>query len=85
VNPLAGCVPSVPTGEKLVAGSPEFNEMEKAGTAELAYCGFVLVAGGLGERLGYNGMCYDASWSCSASSDWVLSGGQASRWRCRST
>lgn len=46
----------MPTGEKLVAGSPEFNEMEKAGTAELAYCGFVLVAGGLGERLGYDGM-----------------------------
>lgn len=55
MNPLAGCVPSVPTGEKLIAGSPQFSEMEKMGTAQLAYCGFVLVAGGLGERLGYNG------------------------------
>ena len=55
INPLAGCVPSVPTGEKLAVGSPEFLEMERLGTAELPFCGFVLVAGGLGERLGYPG------------------------------
>ena len=28
--------------------------MEKIGLEELTYCGFVLIAGGLGERLGYN-------------------------------
>lgn len=56
INPLAGCVPSVPTGEKLTVDSPQFAEMEKLGTEELAFCGFVLVAGGLGERLGYDGI-----------------------------
>lgn len=28
--------------------------MEKIGMEELTYCGYVLIAGGLGERLGYN-------------------------------
>jgi UDP-sugar pyrophosphorylase len=56
INPLAGCVPSVPVGKKLTVDSPEFDEMEALGTAELAFTGFVLVAGGLGERLGYNGI-----------------------------
>jgi UDP-sugar pyrophosphorylase len=65
VNPLAGCVPTVPTGEKLTVGSPEYVEMEKLGTAELPFCGFVLVAGGLGERLGYNG--YSSRPFCSSS------------------
>ena len=32
----------------------EFYEMEKIGMEELTYCGYVLIAGGLGERLGYN-------------------------------
>ena len=31
-----------------------FHELEKEGLEELTHCGFVLVAGGLGERLGYN-------------------------------
>ena len=65
MNPLAGCVPTVPTGEKLTVGSPEYVEMEKLGTAELPFCGFVLVAGGLGERLGYNG--YSSRPFCSSS------------------
>jgi UDP-sugar pyrophosphorylase len=46
----------VPTGEKLKVDSPEFDEMEKLGLQEIAFSGFVLVAGGLGERLGYNGI-----------------------------
>ena len=28
--------------------------MERKGLEELTYCGFILIAGGLGERLGYN-------------------------------
>ena len=47
----------MPTGEKLNVDTPEFAEMEQLGTAEIGFCGFVLVAGGLGERLGYNGTC----------------------------
>ena len=31
-----------------------FHELEKEGLEELTHCGFVLVTGGLGERLGYN-------------------------------
>ena len=56
INPLAGCVPAVPTGEKLRVGTPEFTRMETLGAEEIGFCGFVLVAGGLGERLGYPGI-----------------------------
>ena len=34
----------------------EYHNLEKAGVQELMYSGFVLVAGGLGERLGFNGI-----------------------------
>lgn len=54
VNPLAGWIPSVPDGQTLEVGSSEFNEMEALGRPELGATGFVLVAGGLGERLGYS-------------------------------
>ncbi|KAL4423375.1 hypothetical protein ABPG77_004306 [Micractinium sp. CCAP 211/92] len=56
VNPFEGCVPSVPEGEKLDWGSPHFRELERAGVAAAGGCAFVLVAGGLGERLGYSGI-----------------------------
>lgn len=56
VNPFEGCVPSVPEGEKLDWGSPEFRELERAGVAAAGSAAFVLVAGGLGERLGYSGI-----------------------------
>lgn len=56
VNPFEGCVPSVPEGEKLDWGSPRFRELERAGVAAARGCAFVLVAGGLGERLGYSGI-----------------------------
>ncbi|GMF11105.1 unnamed protein product [Phytophthora lilii] len=36
--------------------SPLFAELEKEGLANLDKCGFVIVAGGLGERLGYQGI-----------------------------
>lgn len=32
----------------------EFHELEKEGLEELTHSGFILIAGGLGERLGYN-------------------------------
>ena len=35
-------------------GSPEWLAHEASGLGEAAQCGFVLVAGGLGERLGYS-------------------------------
>ena len=56
VNPLDGWTPSVPTGEKADFGSPAFLEHEALGLQELDGCAFVLVAGGLGERLGYSGI-----------------------------
>ena len=34
----------------------EYHSLEAKGLTELMYGGFVLVAGGLGERLGYNGI-----------------------------
>lgn len=53
-NPLEGWVPSVPKGEAFTSvGSDAFLETEKLGLDEVGKCGFVLVAGGLGERLGY--------------------------------
>jgi UDP-N-acetylglucosamine pyrophosphorylase len=41
-------------GEALVYGTDEFEAMERAGLAVAGKTGFVLVAGGLGERLGFN-------------------------------
>jgi hypothetical protein len=54
INPLAGWVPSVPDGRTLEVGSDAFHQMEALGMPELGATGFVLVAGGLGERLGYS-------------------------------
>uniref|UniRef100_A0A7S0YY33 UTP-monosaccharide-1-phosphate uridylyltransferase n=1 Tax=Hemiselmis tepida TaxID=464990 RepID=A0A7S0YY33_9CRYP len=56
VNPFDGFAPSVPTGEVLDPEAPEYIQMEAAGQQELKHAGFVLVAGGLGERLGYDGI-----------------------------
>mmetsp|Transcript_16645 Transcript_16645/g.54200 ORF Transcript_16645/g.54200 Transcript_16645/m.54200 type:complete len:614 (+) Transcript_16645:70-1911(+) len=53
-NPLEGWVPSVPEGESLEFGSPEWYDFEALGEEEAGKCAFVLVAGGLGERLGYS-------------------------------
>ena len=52
-NPLEGWAPSVPQGEAFEVGTAEFSEAESIGLGEVGKCGFVLVAGGLGERLGY--------------------------------
>lgn len=55
-NPLDGWSPEVPTGVTLKPFSSSFDNYEASGKYELGSCGFILVAGGLGERLGYNGI-----------------------------
>ena len=52
-NPFEGWRPEVPEGVDLVPNSWSWNSYESAGLAEISKTGFVLVAGGLGERLGY--------------------------------
>ena len=56
VNPLEGWQPSIPVGTVLKFGSSEYLHHEALGTRELDGCAFVLVAGGLGERLGFSGI-----------------------------
>lgn len=55
-NPYSGWVPSVPEGDIYRIGTDSWKKAEAKGRKELGYCGFVLVAGGLGERLGYRGI-----------------------------
>jgi len=55
-NPFEGWRPSVPEGELLEFGTPAFDAAEKVGAAAAAGAAFVIVAGGLGERLGYEGI-----------------------------
>ena len=56
-NPFEGFVPHVPPGEKIRSNELEaFEKYENAGMNEISRTGFVLVAGGLGERLGYSGI-----------------------------
>jgi hypothetical protein len=52
-NPLEGWEPTVPKGQAFEIGKKEYDEVEAIGLKELGSVGFVLVAGGLGERLGY--------------------------------
>lgn len=56
-NPFDGNTPSVPDGEALDFGSQRFLELEGRGLGAVSKAAFVLVAGGLGERLGYSGWC----------------------------
>jgi len=53
-NPFEGFVPSVPTGIKVETNSKDFHEHEALGMTQMKSTCFVLVAGGLGERLGYS-------------------------------
>ncbi|KAA8546455.1 hypothetical protein F0562_002806 [Nyssa sinensis] len=55
-NPFDGFTPSVPSGEVLAFGDDNFIQFEETGVREARNAAFVLVAGGLGERLGYNGI-----------------------------
>lgn len=56
VNPFDNYKPEVPAGVELRVGDKLLEEMEELGLAELEKVGFVLIAGGLGERLGYSGI-----------------------------
>lgn len=55
-NPFEGFTPKVPAGQNLTPGNDQFTEMEQTGIKAIGKTGFVLVAGGLGERLGYSGI-----------------------------
>lgn len=55
-NPFEGFTPSVPSGENLTFADENFIKYEETGVKEAKNAAFVLVAGGLGERLGYNGI-----------------------------
>lgn len=55
-SPYQDCVPHVPEGIHLDFGGPEFRKLEAQGLNEVSRCGFALVAGGLGERLGFQGV-----------------------------
>ena len=55
-NPFEGYTPKVPPGTKLDFASEEFLQLEKSGLQASFKSAFVLVAGGLGERLGYSGI-----------------------------
>ena len=54
VNPLANWKPAVPVGKAFDLGTNNYDNMEKHGLQHMGKVGFVLVAGGLGERLGYS-------------------------------
>lgn len=55
-NSFDGYTPSIPSGVKLDYGEADFLEMEANGLTAAGHSAFVLVAGGLGERLGYSGV-----------------------------
>jgi UDP-sugar pyrophosphorylase len=55
-NPFANCKVISPPIQKLEFGNSTYVDFEKIGCKELENTAFVLVAGGLGERLGYPGI-----------------------------
>ncbi|KAL1521263.1 hypothetical protein AB1Y20_020932 [Prymnesium parvum] len=56
-NPMEGWQPSVPEeGVDLQPGTPAYEQAERRGLEEAAAIGFVVPAGGLGERLGFSGV-----------------------------
>jgi len=59
LNPFDKYKPEVPTGVFLKPGEEALDKYETLGLQELSKTGFVLIAGGLGERLGYSGIKID--------------------------
>ena len=59
VNPFEDFKPEVPSGIYLKPGEDQFDAYEEMGLKELSKMGIVLIAGGLGERLGYSGIKID--------------------------
>lgn len=70
VNPFDQYKPEIPNGFELKPGEPLYDEMEELGLQELDKVGFVLIAGGLGERLGYSGIKIDLP-VCTIEEDYV--------------
>ena len=58
-NPFEGCTPAQPDLVDLSSFGPEYDEAEAEGLRCFGETAVVLVAGGLGERLGYNGIKLD--------------------------
>lgn len=58
-NPFEGLVPEQPEKVDLTSFSADFEKYEAIGAGMFDKIGVVLVAGGLGERLGYNGIKLD--------------------------
>ena len=54
MNPYDKFKPEVPRGFYLKPGQKEMDHFEEKGLSELCKTGFVLIAGGLGERLGFS-------------------------------
>ena len=53
VNPFGDYTPSIPTGFNINVGDSQFLELDKLGMEQIKDTVLVMVAGGLGERLGY--------------------------------
>ena len=58
-NPFEGCVPHQPNPVDLTQFDASYDHYEALGKAHFPKTAFVLVAGGLGERLGYSGIKLD--------------------------
>eukprot|EP01047_Picozoa_sp_COSAG01_P048002 COSAG01_NODE_4635_length_4859_cov_19.113235_3_plen_384_part_00 len=56
VDPFKGYSPTIPAGMTVTAHTEEWDTTSAAGLAVVGECAFMLVAGGLGERLGYGGI-----------------------------
>lgn len=66
-NPFENYIPEVPNGKNLTPeNQEEFSEYEEAGLCELDKTAFVLIAGGLGERLGFSSIKISLPVSCMA-------------------
>lgn len=58
-NPFEGCVPEQPDKVDLTEFDAEYDRYEAIGAGHFDKTAFVMVAGGLGERLGYSGIKID--------------------------
>eukprot|EP01024_Parvocaulis_polyphysoides_P033643 TRINITY_DN2987_c0_g4_i1.p1 TRINITY_DN2987_c0_g4~~TRINITY_DN2987_c0_g4_i1.p1 ORF type:complete len:397 (+),score=64.00 TRINITY_DN2987_c0_g4_i1:93-1283(+) len=63
-NPFEGFTPYIPKGVKLNFGDSDYVKYEREGIKQSAFTAFVLVAGGLGERLGYSGIKIELPSEC---------------------
>mmetsp|Transcript_22234 Transcript_22234/g.33130 ORF Transcript_22234/g.33130 Transcript_22234/m.33130 type:complete len:613 (+) Transcript_22234:75-1913(+) len=63
-NAFTGYVPKKPSGIPLNFDSKKFHEMEEAGMKVIGQTAYCIVAGGLGERLGYNGIKVELPYEC---------------------